>query len=348
MNNKKVTIKTNSIKHPFLKTLLVIFLIYIAIFLWIFFPNVSIIDLPQSLDTKKIIEIAIISGVIALPFQVIHIVTSIIKHINNKEDSTYVPIQGIEFYRDKLTGLTPGMISFLVNLKFEQQKDINSMIMYYEHLGVIETNNDAIIVKDYNHPKLTASDKKLLTFLSNPEKEAAQYINWTNAETQKCIEKGYITKKGVQYYLKRIIKLILVGIIVAWLIKIAASIVIKIITENVFLSTEVPPETKNTILIIFIVVCFILAIIEMALAFGGPIFLITDFKTKSPYLRTKLGNQITEQIHGLKRFIKEFSNLESSTKKELILWEEFLIYAVVLEENTKIIDEITYYKNSNY
>ena len=56
--------------------------------------------------------------------------------------------------------------------------------------------------------------------------------------------------------------------------------------------------------------------------------------------RTELGDQFTEYIYGMKNFIHDFSMLEDATKDALILWDDFLIYAVVLEENDKIIEEI--------
>lgn len=65
------------------------------------------------------------------------------------------------------------------------------------------------------------------------------------------------------------------------------------------------------------------------------------------YERTEKGNEIVEKIAGLKRFISEFSQLSQREKEEIVLWEDFLTYAVLLEENEKIIKDIFSYKNLN-
>lgn len=60
--------------------------------------------------------------------------------------------------------------------------------------------------------------------------------------------------------------------------------------------------------------------------------------------RTEEGNRITEYLFGLKNFIKDFTLISEREKKELVLWDYFLVYAVVLEENKKVIQEIFSYR----
>ena len=43
---------------------------------------------------------------------------------------------------------------------------------------------------------------------------------------------------------------------------------------------------------------------------------------------------------GLKNFLREFSNLDKSTLKELALREYYIVYAIVLEINENIDDEV--------
>lgn len=64
--------------------------------------------------------------------------------------------------------------------------------------------------------------------------------------------------------------------------------------------------------------------------------------------RTEAGELLTAQISGLKNFIHDFSNLSEAEKEHLILWDDFLIYAVVLEENERIIEDIFKMKNLRY
>jgi uncharacterized membrane protein len=59
--------------------------------------------------------------------------------------------------------------------------------------------------------------------------------------------------------------------------------------------------------------------------------------TLDKFKRTDKGNILTEKLYGMRNFIRDFSNLDEATKKHIVLWREFLIYAVTLEENDIIL-----------
>lgn len=56
--------------------------------------------------------------------------------------------------------------------------------------------------------------------------------------------------------------------------------------------------------------------------------------------RTDYGNQMAECIYGMKNFIHDYSNLSEADRRQVVLWEDYLVYAVVLEENEGIVNEI--------
>ena len=56
--------------------------------------------------------------------------------------------------------------------------------------------------------------------------------------------------------------------------------------------------------------------------------------------RTDYGNQMAECVYGMKNFIHDYSNLSEVDRRQVVLWEDYLVYAVVLEENEQIVKEI--------
>ena len=70
-----------------------------------------------------------------------------------------------------------------------------------------------------------------------------------------------------------------------------------------------------------------------------------SIESSNRYERTNQGKILAEQIAAMQRYIHEFSLLSDKEKEYIKLWDEFLVYAVVLEENEKIIDDIFSYKN---
>ena len=88
----------------------------------------------------------------------------------------------------------------------------------------------------------------------------------------------------------------------------------------------------------------ILAAIVMLAAFFMPGIMvvggIVSTATKQRYRRTQSGNEMAEYVYGMKNFIHDYSNLSEADKSQLVLWDDYLIYAVVLEENEQIVADI--------
>ena len=49
-------------------------------------------------------------------------------------------------------------------------------------------------------------------------------------------------------------------------------------------------------------------------------------------------------VYGLKNFIHDFTSLDEAEKSRVAVWDDFLIYALVLEENDAIVRDIMHAK----
>lgn len=65
------------------------------------------------------------------------------------------------------------------------------------------------------------------------------------------------------------------------------------------------------------------------------------------YTRTIKGKQLLNKAYALKNYLKDYSLIKQRTEKELVLWEYYLVYAVALDVNEDIEDNIIqkYIKN---
>ena len=94
--------------------------------------------------------------------------------------------------------------------------------------------------------------------------------------------------------------------------------------------------------------------ISLFIILGTPIYrwmkrkIYKEIEKDGMYERTKEGKILVEQMVGIKNYIHDFSLLSEKEKEDISLWEDFLIYAVVLEENKNIIDDICNYKNIRF
>lgn len=61
---------------------------------------------------------------------------------------------------------------------------------------------------------------------------------------------------------------------------------------------------------------------------------------KKGYRVTLKGKKMLNKAYALKNYLKEYSLIKDRTEKELVLWEYYLVYSVILDVNVEIEDEV--------
>lgn len=315
-------------------------------------------------------------GIVTLSVIIVIIARTVVKYIrwNAIENSTFDSVTGLEYYRDELEELRPVEISYLMDLDLETRKDISAQILQYELWGVIEYVNGKIVVKNINDPRLLERDKILINILVNKSED---FGPWKKKVHEDMINSKYIveredTRKELGKMGNRVAIMLIVTLILCMvLIALANLDKIKYIISNYsninfneydfdlykpFSWLEKFSDFQNADLsnlvitkgeLYFTIAFFILTGLFFGYLASMLIFTYIAIKTTNKttkLARTEEGNKITEYLFGLKNFIKDFTLLSEREKKELVLWDYFLVYAVVLEENKKVTQEIFSYR----
>ena len=295
-----------------------------------------------------------------------------------KENSKYEVIDNIEYYRERFKDITPTEISLITDLEIETKKDISASILDLYQKGIVDFDKNIIIVKNEENI-LRQSQRQLVNMLKNNDFSKESISNFERCCIKEAKENNYIKEKvnkDSKPNFTKNNKLIsistmafIISLIMACIFIISPSgekwfknmerfdkyledgkTEIQIIQDNEEakeLYIKIISESGPIILLstIFIVTFFILI--------GTPIYRKTRRKiynkveANNRYERTKESKILVEQIAGMKNYIHDFSLLSEKDKEYVMLWEEFLIYAVVLEENETIIKDICNYKNIN-
>ena len=304
-----------------------------------------------------------------------------------KQNTTYTQTYGIEYYRDKLPMLTATEISLITDLNIENKKDISASLLNLYQKNIISFESNKIIVNENNIQSLRQSDKNLIEMVTSGKIEDQKVREWKNICINEAIQDGYIqkTKRDRYSYLKKINKVLKTSFKVWGITFIILMIFTTIsflgnfpntitelyeeqsnisysestennINENTLeekgdiTDEQVEELMKNPIyLVILIMHTLSIPVMFYAIIYRKSKMVVVkaDESLQNNYERTKNGNELAEKIAGLKKYINEFSMLSQREKEEIVLWEDFLIYAVLLEENEKIIKDIFSYKNIN-
>lgn len=304
-----------------------------------------------------IIVFMAIAGVLEsiLPF----VLLKILIHFARKQiirNNTFQTVADFDYYRDKLTGLSPGTISLLADLKVEQRKDVAASIMKYQEMGILRMENNQYIAEDYGNAKLRESDKYLIEGLVHRTFHVETDTRWRKLVEQEAIADGYFTnrvggrKKGCGGCLMAVLVPIILMVLACTMVLYVSDNMQEVeqmletapedamLGEQLEYLAEYPQCYPVLVEMVASVLLFFIALISPLMILAGVIGTALQIKWLR---RTALGNEMAECVYGMKNFIHDFSNLSEADQDQLVLWDDYLIYAVVLEENQQIVDEIT-------
>lgn len=313
-----------------------------------------------SVDLPVWLTIAFMSIILSVPCWLIWNAVCYQLWRNALNRTTFQSIADLDYYREKLTGMSPVLISLLTDLKTERKKDATAMLLKLQLQGYVTIDNGKISVNDTDQGKLSNSDRLFLNHLKiNPQLSQETLIDFSDWEQEALREaqssqffqqkKKHNHDKGSQ--IGCLPWLLSLGVILICYFNKDFQYVSKLFTQVEEFSAVESNEyfmqmiSKDPHFLYGVLWC-VLGGIAVFFFLWYPIsavvrgFIQTSAENKIKIQRTKQGMEYTEYIYGLKNFIHDFSNLSEANKDQLVLWDDFLIYAILLEENTQILDEI--------
>lgn len=235
--------------------------------------------------------------------------------------------ENLEYCRDHLNKLSPGIISYLKNFSIEKEKDISAHILKLLYEGYLIEKDDVIKKSNKNTTLLTNSDLEIIRMVE--EKDFSDIRSYELEIEKEAKENGLLTSKNdvlIKFIGKFIGGIMLIPIII-------------IIIANIMMSTATQALMGKYEIIVFLLM-FILSVVPIIIIIYSIASSMAVFKYKTSIIRTPKGNKLVKNIYGLEKFLKDFSNLEKASYKEVYTRDYFLIYSVVLGINKEIPKEI--------
>lgn len=307
--------------------------------------------------------------VLLVTFPVLGIYYGVSKALKKNQLSRvrYDVIADIDYFREGWNTLSAADISLLMNLKLERKKDVTATLLALELKNYIRLQNNRIELLCQSTQPLLPSEAELLQIIRANSFNPLSLNRWEQVSAQFAVRNGLLTynKDKARFLLK------LLSFAAAFFVC-AASFANLIMTseekdaridallapysgtydvdydalthdEQMALlqeQLEIPAFRQSIALLSGMMLGLLCGIMLFIIPFIIIAYVISYLASKPRYKRTRKGKILTEEIAGMKNFIHDFSNLSEADKNHLVLWDYFLVYAVVLEENESIINEI--------
>ena len=117
-------------------------------------------------------------------------------------NNSFIPIEDFDYYRDKLSGLSPAMISIISDLEIEQRKDVAASILKYQEMGILKAEGNRYEAGDYQNANLRQSDKYLIEGLVNHTFSIENDSKWKQLVQEEAVEEGYLVNRFSPQYKK--------------------------------------------------------------------------------------------------------------------------------------------------
>lgn len=231
----------------------------------------------------------------------------------------------LNYCRDNLDKLSPGIISYLRDFRNEYKKDISAHVLKLLYEGYLAVDENTIKRSSKDTKELTKTDLEVLKKIdegnfNDPYNKYEIYI------IEEALLNGLIEVKKPSNKKEK-----LSASLVFWLLFFVTFIVILLLESfinNIFIDIVM---FGWIIILFFVFPVYIFTKIFVSVQYG---------EGTSSYVRTAKGEELIKNIHELEKFLLDFGNLSKKSYKEVYTRDYYLIYAVALGINQIIPREI--------
>lgn len=317
----------------------------------------------------------------------VHFLKMIIRSIRIRKNAIIKKNEEYIYYRGDLDKVSPSIIMFVSTFEIDMKKSISSTILKLKLTGYIEEINDGFKCTNKDESNLLESEKMVLNLIRYNNFDKSEYKKVIEQETlnNKYVVKnhGGIPFRILKIIIAISIPIIIFAFSV-WLDQYVFEnyhvwpeddghtyIYLEIDKDVKKLNNEIKDENDyysegaggynyrkiradkleysvvRKTLFLNILGTFLIGFIEIFVLIALYIVINQIIYINKNYRRTIKGKALLNKAYALKNYLKEYSLIKNRTEEELVLWEYYLIYAVVLDVNVKIEDKIIkkYVKN---
>lgn len=238
-----------------------------------------------------------------------------------------------DYYRDIIKSYSPAVLSYIDDFNLKKA-DIYATLLNLKQKNIIDIENSNLIKLPVNTDleKLTKNEKYIYDCIINAKiDDTFSSTVFTENVIADCIDQKLIINddKTLKKAQKKDWSIIIFSLIF--------TILFFLLSMNLDFIVALNENVKSLVLVLSILFTFVSA----AIFIFSIVKLISDVAVLNKYshFRTKNGALISQQLKGLQNFLSHYSLIDELKSQSLKLWNDYLIYSVIFEQNKEIVKE---------
>lgn len=260
-----------------------------------------------------------------MPFGIYSIFRNAAK-MNRQSGAKYNKTIGSDYLRELPSYYTPALVSFIQDESIEYNKDVLGALLKLINDGYLKIENDRLVITDKDYSKLYAHERYLCNAIKNGTQ--VKFLEFKDDLIYDAKRLELVSKADNG-------NLVLKGIMNIFFGGFRYFPILMII---VVLITLIKNESAVMVIMIVAIIFMFLTFINVFVRFGKGISYFIAASTKKVKLSEK-GKIDQEKIYMFKNFLKDFTDLDKKDTIDIHLWDEYLIYALVLDVNKNIYND---------
>mgnify|MGYP000976479364 FL=1 len=281
-----------------------------------------------------------------------------------RAEARFVATRDITYYRETLKGVSPALLSMVSDLRVEPRKDIAASLLSLQMRHIVSFGPRGIEVTDAmaDVDALAPSDAFLVSRLRQGGISAADFGEWSRLAEREALSTSYLLRYGFggAMRLSGCASGCLEGCAIPMLCVIVALMVGALALTGGLgpafeaFSSFIAGQGRTRELVDLVehdpgvLVPFILLSLSLLIGVYGTLYLfvsaivtaVRNSVRTNDIRRTVAGDVLAECAFGLKNYLSDFTRLSDADRGALVLWDDFFVYAVVLDVNERAVREV--------
>lgn len=247
--------------------------------------------------------------------------------IKKIEESYRNDIEKHEYYREILEDYSPAILSLIYNRKIKYSDTLVATILDLKLNNYIDIEEKGIKVLKKDEKDLLPNQKMIYKMLQK-KKNRQGFVSFK--DTSPAFSNSYFKREWKETIKKEAeekdlcsSKFVVFNIIEK--ISIFSFWAIIVMTATVMIGNLESIFDEEIGIVSYIIIIAINCFLMFTKAF------LSKFNQRNFFVRTKKGVELQCKMAGLKNYIKDYSQLEKKKLEEIVLWEDYLIYALIFD-----------------
>lgn len=227
-----------------------------------------------------------------------------------------------QLYREIIKKYSPVLLAYIDKMRFDYDISVVAGLLSLKNKGYIETYEDKLEIIKYDFFNLNMPERYLIENIRNGKVENVNQLE--NIVFEEGKRKGLLisNEKWIGMFPRGMKNLFIFTAIYFFIVFPILEDVISLFNNAIILKNVMP----IIVFLAYIYVC-----------------LYAMKSQENLYDRSKRAEELNQKLEGLKNYINEYSLLKDKTSEDIILWEDYLIYSVIFNQNNDIIEEYKKY-----